>query len=80
MQNESERVVEQYFDAPMPQIMEEIVKVEAIVDISVQQIEFFFGWSFCLFFCCGMERCTRIYFFKKKSKASMLEGVFFFFG
>ena len=34
------RVIEQNMDVPMPQILEEIVEVETIVDIPVQQSEF----------------------------------------
>ena len=37
-----ERVVEQIIDAPMPQILQEIVEFEEFVDIPVLQIELFF--------------------------------------
>ena len=37
-----ERVVEQIIDAPMPQILQEIVEFEEFVDIPVLQIEFVF--------------------------------------
>ena len=56
MEKELERVVEQNTDVPMPQILEEIVEIAAIVDIPVLQLEFIFLVS--VFFCCGMERCT----------------------
>ena len=36
-----ERVVEQIFNPPMPQIMEDIVEVENIVEIPFLQIDFF---------------------------------------
>ena len=36
------RVIEQNMDVPMPQILEEIVEIEAIVDIPVLQSEFMF--------------------------------------
>ena len=36
------RVIEQNIDVPMPQILEEIVEIESIVDISVLQFEFIF--------------------------------------
>ena len=52
VENESDRVVEQNIDAPMSQILEEIVEVEAIVDITVLQIELVFFWHGQLF--CGV--------------------------
>ena len=45
-----ERVVEQIIDAPMPQILEEIVEFEEFVDIPVLQIEFVFLVVVTLFF------------------------------
>ena len=36
------RVIEQNMDVPMPQIPEEIVEIETIVDIPVLQSEFIF--------------------------------------
>ena len=42
MEKELERVVEQNTDVPMPQILEEIVEIAAIVDIPVLQLEFIF--------------------------------------
>ena len=44
-ENQLDRVVEQNTDVPMPQILEEIVEVEAVVDIVVSQSEFIFGFS-----------------------------------
>ena len=41
-ENQLERVVEQIFNMTMPQIPEEIVEIEAIVDIPVLQFEFIF--------------------------------------
>ena len=60
-----ERVVEQIFTTPVPQILEELIELEEIVDIPVLQIEFilFSGRSFSFFFCCGMVRCILICFF-----------------
>ena len=42
METELERIAEHVIDVPMPQILEEIVEIEAIVDISVLQFEFIF--------------------------------------
>ena len=49
---------------PMPQILEEIVEIEAIVDIPVLQFVFIFHVN-CSFFCCCIERCTSfsVYYF-----------------
>ena len=64
-ESQLERVVEQIFDKPTPHILEEIIELEAIVEIPVLQFEFIFvDGSF--FFCCGMERCT-LYFFDKEN-------------
>ena len=40
METESERVVEQNIDEPVPQILKEIVEIDAIVDIPVLHFEF----------------------------------------
>ena len=40
------RVFEQNMDVPMPQILEEIVEIEEIVDIPVLQFEFIFRFFF----------------------------------
>ena len=65
-ENPLERVVEQIFNMSMPQILEEIVEIEAIVDIPVLKFEFIFLVN-SSFFCCGMERCASFsvhnYFF-----------------
>ena len=50
VENESGRVVEQNIGVPMPQILEEIVEIDAIVDIPVLQIEFIFLFSGSTFF------------------------------
>ena len=42
LEKRSERVVEQNIDASMPQILGDIVEVEAIVEITVLQIDLFF--------------------------------------
>ena len=41
-ENQLERVVEKIFNMTMPPILEEIVEIEAIVDIPVLQFEFIF--------------------------------------
>ena len=41
-ESQLERVVEQIFDKPTPHILEEIIELEAIVEIPVLQFEFFF--------------------------------------
>ena len=42
MESELERVAEHIIDVPMPQILEEIVEFEEIVDTPVLQVEFIF--------------------------------------
>ena len=56
------RVIEQNMDVPMPQILEEIVEIGAIVDILVLQFDFILQVSSV---CCGKERCTSfsVYYF-----------------
>ena len=43
VENQLERVVEQIFNMTMPQILEEFVEIEAIVDTPVLQFEFNFS-------------------------------------
>ena len=57
-----ERVVEQIFNTPTPQIPEEIVENEALADIPVLQFEFICG-SNPFFLCCGMERWASFFEF-----------------
>ena len=63
-ESQLERVVEQIFDKPTPHILEEIIELEAIVEIPVLQFEFIL-LMVAFFFCCGIERCT-LYFLTKK--------------
>ena len=60
VETESERVVEQIIDVPIPQIVEDIVELGQLVDVPVPQIELVLSVVLILsfFLCCGMERCA----------------------
>ena len=64
METESELLVEQIVDVPLPQIMEEIVEAVQIVKSPVPQIElvFLLSWSFFCAVAWSVARFSGIHF------------------